>query len=173
MNRATICGNLGSDPELRQTRNGKSVCNFSVATNRSYTNGNGEKQQETTWHNVVAWGDLAENCDRYLTQGREVLVEGRIQKDEYTDRNGVDRKEVQIVARNVKFLSDTANANGNRRGEPKRQPSPNNPAASNNNQSNGHASNGSSGGGGGWPDESGSNSNSGETDPFDDEEIPF
>lgn len=122
-NKTIIVGNLGDDPELRHTQNGKAVCNFSVATNERWTDGHGQKQERTTWFKVVVWGKQAENCDKYLSKGRQVLVEGRIQTDSYTDREGVERYTWEVVARNVTFLSGgeaRPQANGGRR--PRRDP---------------------------------------------------
>jgi len=126
MNNVQIIGNLGNDPEVNYTRNDTAVCNLSVATNRTWYEGQ-DKKQETTWHNVVVWGDQAENCGQYLSKGRQVCVQGRIQKDEYTDNSGVERSSTEIVARRVHFLSG-GESGGNGRGEPRRKPSKDNPS---------------------------------------------
>ena len=104
VNKAIIVGNLGSDPELRQTNSGTSVCNFSVATNRKYKDGSGEYQEETEWHRIVVFGKSADNCSRYLSKGRQVYVEGRLQTREWTDKQGNTRKSTEIVAYKVDFL---------------------------------------------------------------------
>ena len=81
-----IMGNLGNDPEMRYTPQGKPVTNFSVATNRKWTNADGTPGEETIWFRVSAWGKLAEVCDEYLSKGRRVLIEGRLRPDPETSR---------------------------------------------------------------------------------------
>ena len=127
MNSVQIVGNLGSDPELRQTSSGTSVCNLSVATTRRYENGDGQWEEKTEWHRIVCWGKTAENCDKYLAKGRRVAIEGRLQTNEWTDNQGRDRETTEIVASNVEFLG--GGSGGGRDGQPKRQPSDGNPAA--------------------------------------------
>mgnify|MGYP006256956745 CR=1 FL=1 len=104
VNKAIIVGNLGRDPELRHTNGGSPVCNFSVATTRSYTNKNDEKVEETEWHRIVVWGKSAEHCNNYLSKGRQVYVEGRIQTRSYEDKEGIKRYSTDIVADTVQFL---------------------------------------------------------------------
>ena len=87
LNKAMVIGNLGKDPELRTTGSGKSVCNFSVATNESWKDASGEKQERTEWHRIVVWGPQAEACGKYLAKGRQVYVEGRIQSREWEDND--------------------------------------------------------------------------------------
>ena len=79
VNKAILVGNLGSDPELRHTQSGTTVVNFRVATNEVFTNKSGEKTERTEWHRIVAFGRLAEICGQYLTKGKQVYLEGRIQ----------------------------------------------------------------------------------------------
>ena len=104
VNKAIIIGNLGKDPEVRFTPNGQAVCNFSVAVNEKWTDQQGQKQERTTWLAVVVWGKHAEACGQYLTKGRQVYVEGRIQIRDYDDKDGNKRKAFEIVAQNVRFL---------------------------------------------------------------------
>lgn len=104
MNKVFILGQLGGDPELRYTQNQTSVCNFSVATTERFTK-DGEQQESIEWHRIVVWSKLAENCDKYLSAGKKVLIEGRIQTRSYEDKNGVKRSQTEIVANNVQFLS--------------------------------------------------------------------
>lgn len=104
VNRATILGYLGRDPELRHTQSGEAVCNFSVATNETWTDKSGEKQERVEWHQVVAWGRLAESCAEYLTKGRQVYVEGHLQTREWEDKEGQKRFTTEINALNVQFL---------------------------------------------------------------------
>jgi len=108
LNRATIIGNLGSDPEVRSTQAGKAVGNFTVATTEGW--GEGEERREyTEWHRVVVWGKLALTCGQYLKKGRQVFVEGRLQTRSYEDSEGVKRYTTEIVAREVKFLGSNGN----------------------------------------------------------------
>ncbi|MFP4597838.1 MAG: single-stranded DNA-binding protein [Persicimonas sp.] len=105
VNKAIIIGNLGSDPEVRYTQSGTAVANLSIATNERWTDKSGQKQERTEWHRVVVFGKTAENCQKYLSKGRQVYVEGRLQTDEWEDRDGNKRKTTEIVANNVTFLS--------------------------------------------------------------------
>lgn len=105
-----IVGNLGNDPELRYIGE-QSVCNFSVATNRRWTNQGGEKQEETTWFRVSVWGKQAENTNQYLAKGRQVLVEGRLRPDPKTGgpkiwsgQDGTVGASYEITADTVRFL---------------------------------------------------------------------
>lgn len=104
LNRATIIGNLTRDPETRQTPSGQSVCTFGVATNRSWTAQDGTKQEATEFHNVVAWGKLAEICGQYLTKGRKVYIEGRLQTRDWQGQDGVKRYRTEIVTDNMIIL---------------------------------------------------------------------
>ena len=83
-----MIGNLGNAPEVKTTESGKKLARFSVATNESYRNAKGEKVTETTWHNLVAWGKVAEIAEKYLTRGKEVAVEGKLINRSYTDKDG-------------------------------------------------------------------------------------
>jgi single-strand DNA-binding protein len=103
LNRVMIIGNLGGDPELRYTANGSAVANFSVATSRSYTNAQEERVEETEWFNVVCWARLAETVGQYLTKGRQVYVEGRMQTRSW-DKDGVRQYKTELIADTVKFL---------------------------------------------------------------------
>ena len=102
VNKVTLVGNLGADPELRHTTAGTSVANFRVATSEHCTR-DGESHQRTEWHRIVCWGNLAQNCAKYLAKGRQVLIEGRLQTRSY-ERDGVKRFTTEIVATNVQFL---------------------------------------------------------------------
>ena len=103
LNKCMIIGRLGKDPEMRYTANGSAVTTFSVATSRVFTQ-NGERREETEWFNVVTWARLAETCAQYLTKGRLVYVEGRIQTRQYEDQQGQKRYFTELVAQEVKFL---------------------------------------------------------------------
>jgi len=104
VNRIIIIGNLGSDPEMRFTPNGRPVTSFSVATNRRYTTSEGERREETEWFTVVTWGRLAEQCNQYLTKGRLVYVEGRLRTHTWEGQDGQRRSRNEIVADRVSFL---------------------------------------------------------------------
>jgi len=111
LNKATIIGHLGGDPTLRSTSGGTAVANFSVATTERWKDRNGEKQERTEWHSVVAWGVLGENCERYLRKGSKAYVEGRLQTREWEDREGQKRRTTEIVAMNVVFLDPKDSSN--------------------------------------------------------------
>lgn len=105
----TLVGNLGGAPELRYTATGKAVTNFSVATSRSWTGQDGQRQEKTIWFRVAAWEKLAETCNRYLTKGQRVLVVGELEEPHvYQDQGGTARASLQVRARNVQFLSTRA-----------------------------------------------------------------
>jgi single-strand DNA-binding protein len=106
-----IVGNLGKDPEKRFTPSGQSVCSFSVATEHSYTNANGEKIKQTTWFRVTAWGKLSDICHQYLSKGKKVQVVGRLNSDKSTggprvwEKDGKSGSSYELVAASVLFLS--------------------------------------------------------------------
>ncbi len=104
LNRAQIIGNLTRDPELRNTSNGQSVANFSVATSSQWTDVNGQKQERTEYHSIVAWGKLAEICNQYLGKGRKVFVEGRLQTRDWETPDGQKRQRTEIIAENMIML---------------------------------------------------------------------
>lgn len=104
MNLAIIIGNLGKDPELRHTGSGTAVCSFSVATSEKWTGKDGEKKEQTEWHNVVVWEKQAETCAQYLKKGSKVCVRGSIQTRKY-DKDGQTRYSTEIKAERVEFLS--------------------------------------------------------------------
>ncbi len=110
VNRIIIIGNLGSEPEMRFTPNGKPVTSFSVATNRRYTTSEGERKEETEWFTIVTWGRLAEQCNQYLTKGRLVYVEGRLRTHTWEGQDGQKRYRNEIVADRVSFLDRQAAA---------------------------------------------------------------
>lgn len=106
-----LIGNLTRDPEVKTTPSGQNVANFSVATNRVWTNPQGQKQEAVEFHNIVAWGKLAEICGQYLGKGRKVYVEGRLQTRDWQGQDGVKRYRTEIVAENMIML-DRAGAPG-------------------------------------------------------------
>ena len=104
LNRAMIIGNLTRDPEARPTPTGKSVVSFDVATNHSWTNSAGVKQEEVEYHHIVAWAKLADICRQYLGRGRKVYVEGRLKTREWVGNDGVKRTRTEIIADNMIML---------------------------------------------------------------------
>ncbi len=104
LNRATILGRLTQDPELRSTPSGRSVANMTVATNRVWTDDDGEQQERTEFHNCVIWGKLAEIAGQYLSKGRRVYCEGRLQTRDWTGDDGVKRYRTEIVVNNLIML---------------------------------------------------------------------
>lgn len=110
LNRAQIIGNLTRDPELRQTSGGQSVTSFAVATNRVWKDASGSKQEETEFHNVVAWGRLAEICAQYLGKGRKVFVEGRLRTRDWEAQDGQKRRTTEIIAENMVMLDRAGSA---------------------------------------------------------------
>jgi|SRR3989338_1531662 len=112
LNRAMIIGNLTRDPEVRQTASGQPVCSFGVATNRSYKDKEGQRQEQTEFHNVVAWGRLAEICGQYLGKGRKVYVEGRLQTRDWEGKDGAQRRTTEIIAENMVMLDRAQGGSG-------------------------------------------------------------
>ncbi len=104
LNRVQLIGNLTRDPELRYTPQGVAVCTFGVATNREWTIESGEKKEEAEFHRVVAWNKLAEICNQFLTKGRKVFVEGRLQTRQWEAQDGVKRQQTEIVASDMIIL---------------------------------------------------------------------
>jgi single-strand DNA-binding protein len=104
LNRAMIIGNVTRDPEVRTTPTGQTVCSFGIATNQQWTDAQGQKQQRTEFHNIVAWGKLAEICGQYLGKGRKTYIEGRLQTREWEAPDGAKRNRTEIVAENMIML---------------------------------------------------------------------
>jgi single-strand DNA-binding protein len=104
VNKVILIGNLGNDPELRYTPNGTAVANFNIATNESWNSKDGKKEERTEWHKIVVWSKLAELCGEYLSKGRTVYVEGRLQTREWNDKEGAKRYTTEVVAQTIQFL---------------------------------------------------------------------
>lgn len=104
LNRAMIIGNMTKDPESRTTSTGQTVANFGVATSSVWTDAAGQRQERTEFHNIVAWGKLAEICGQYLAKGRRVYVEGRLQTRDWETQDGQKRRTTEIIADNVIML---------------------------------------------------------------------
>jgi single-strand DNA-binding protein len=105
LNKIMLIGNLGKDPELNVTQEGTPVTKFTLAVNRNTKTSTGERKEETEWFNIVAWRQLAETCERYLHKGSKVYIEGRLQTRKYTDRNGVERTSIEVVASDMEMLT--------------------------------------------------------------------
>jgi single-strand DNA-binding protein len=105
LNKVFLIGNLGKDPEIRTTTSGLSVASFSLATSEKFKNKNGEMEERTEWHNVVLWGKLAEIAKEYLSKGKSVYIEGRLQTRNWQDRDGKDRWSTEIVGDRMQLLS--------------------------------------------------------------------
>jgi single-strand DNA-binding protein len=104
LNKVLLIGNLGADPDMRYTPSGAGVCELRVATNESWTDKSGQRQERTEWHRVVVWGKRAELCAKYLTKGRQCYVEGRLRTRSWDDKDGNKRYTTEIVATDVQFL---------------------------------------------------------------------
>ena len=113
VNKVIVVGRLGQDPELKTLNNGQgSVARLSVATSESWTGKDGQKQERTEWHRITVWGKMAETCGKYLSKGRQVYVEGRLQTDQY-EKDGVKMYSTNIVANNIQFLGDNSGGQKN------------------------------------------------------------
>ncbi len=104
VNKVILIGRLGANPEIRYTADGQSVANFRIATSGRWTDKNGNKQERTEWHRIVAFGKLAETCGEYLKKGRLVYIEGRLQNRSYEDKDGIKRFVTEIVAQSMQML---------------------------------------------------------------------
>ncbi len=151
LNKVLLMGNLTREPSLRHTPNGMAVCDLGLAINRRFTGGNNEQRDETCFVDVVVWGKQAESSGRYLEKGSAVFVEGRLQFDQWQDReSGQNRSKLRVVAERVQFMSsrnsastesgDNSNGYNNQYNQqaqkPQQQPATNNQFANNNNQAN-------------------------------------
>jgi len=105
LNKVMLIGNLGRDPEVRYLSSGKPVANFSIATTDSWKDKEGKQMEKTEWHKVVAFDKLAEICSEYLSKGKKVYIEGRLQTREWQDQSGQKRYTTEIVAQNMLMLS--------------------------------------------------------------------
>ena len=122
VNKAILIGRLGADPELKYTPSGAAVVNFNIATDESWTDASGVKQERTEWHRIVAWRKLAEICGEYLKKGSRVYIEGQLQTRSW-EQDGVKRYTTEIVARNMQMLDSKATG-----GQPPVSPKPPSPS---------------------------------------------
>lgn len=122
LNKVMLIGNLGADPEVRFTQDGTCVANLRLATTERFKDRNGERQERTEWHRVVLWGRLGEIAQQYLSKGRQVYIEGRIETRKWTDNEGKERYTTEIRASEMKMLGgrgDVAEAPGGGHGSAK------------------------------------------------------
>ena len=104
VNKVIIVGRLGTDPEVKTVSENNTVARLSVATSESWTDKQGQRQERTEWHRVVVWGKLADLCGKYLSKGRQVYLEGRLQTRSWEDQQGQKRYTTEVVANTVQFL---------------------------------------------------------------------
>ncbi|MBI4268627.1 single-stranded DNA-binding protein [Candidatus Uhrbacteria bacterium] len=104
LNKVMLIGRLTKNPEVRSIPSGQSVTSFSIATNRSYKDASGQRQDKAEFHNIVAWGKLAEICGQYLTKGKRAYLEGRLQTRDWVGQDGVRRYSTEVVADNMIIL---------------------------------------------------------------------
>ena len=108
VNKAIVVGRLGADPEVKTVSSGQTVARLSVATSEVWNDREGQKQERTEWHKVVVWGKLADICGKYLSKGRQVYLEGRLQTRSWEDQQGQKRYTTEIVANTVQFLGGSS-----------------------------------------------------------------
>ena len=106
VNKVTLVGNLGADPEVKKTSSKQTFTVFNLATSRNWMNKEGQKQEHTEWHRIVVWGKLAETCGEYLSKGRQVYIEGRLQTRSWEDDKGQKKYTTEVVAQQVLFLGN-------------------------------------------------------------------
>ena len=111
VNKVILVGNLGADPELKHTPSNRALCNLRIATTEVFKDKSGQRQEKTEWHRVTVWGDQAENCSKYLSKGRSVYIEGRLQTRSY-DKDGQKHYATDVVADRVVFLGSGGGAGG-------------------------------------------------------------
>lgn len=115
INKVIVLGRLGQDPEVRYTPSGQAVANFSVATSDVWLDKqSGERQEKTEWHRIVVWGKLAELCKDYLSKGRQVFIEGKIQTRSWNDKNDQKRYITEVVAQNIQFVDHSHKNDSNK-----------------------------------------------------------
>jgi len=113
VNKVILIGNLGRDPEVRTTPNGQTVASFTLATSRRWKDKDGNRQEQTEWHNIVVWGRQAETAGQYLTKGKQVFVEGRLQTRSWEDRtSGEKRYKTEVVCENFQMLGGRGDSGG-------------------------------------------------------------
>ena len=122
LNKVMLIGRLGRDPEIRYTSSGSAVANFSMATTDTWKDKQGQKQERTEWHNIVAWGRLADFSQNYLKKGKLIYVEGRLQTRDWTDKENVKHYKTETVANTINFMEKLGDSQG--QGAPGDAPGP-------------------------------------------------
>ncbi len=169
VNKVILIGNLGDDPELRHSQGGTAVCNMSLATNETGTDAEGNEVQRTEWHDIVAFGRLAEICEEYLSKGSQVYFEGALTTNEWKDQEGDARYSTEVKALDMMFLDSNRQGQGGAQGGGRKQPGAGPPSGPGGSGPSGDGQPGSNGSGGG--DAGGDSS---DEDPFEpDDELPF
>ncbi len=165
INKVILVGTLGKDPEVRYSQSGSALTSVSIATNESWKDKNGEKQERTEWHRVKFFGKLAEIAGEYLKKGGQVYIEGSLRTEKYTDKQGVEKYSTDIIANEMQMLGGRMDGGGGDRAP---------------RESGGGEGYGNRGGGGGGAPRGGGNSGGGNApmpsrndDPFPDDDIPF
>jgi len=110
LNKVILIGNLGADPELRHTQSGQALARLRLATSENYTDKTGKQVEQTEWHTVIAWGKSAEIASKYLSKGRQIFVEGRLQTRKWKDKENNDRQTTEVVAQRILFLGGRGDA---------------------------------------------------------------
>ena len=114
VNKVILVGNLGRDPEVRSTPSGQPVANFSIATSRKWKDRDGNRQEQTEWHNIVCWGRQAEVAGEYLTKGKQIYVEGRLQTRSWEDKQSGEKKyRTEVICENFQMLGSRRDSDGN------------------------------------------------------------
>jgi single-strand DNA-binding protein len=169
LNKVMVIGNLGKDPEVRFTASGQAVASMNIATHERWTDKDNNPQERTEWHRVTVWGRTGENCGKYLSKGRQVYVEGRLQTRQWEDKEGNTRYTTEIVANNVVFLQGNDSRGDYNRGG----------GSGGSGGSGGPGPNRGGGGGGGGGERNNSSQNqappknTGFDDSFNEDDIPF
>lgn len=118
LNKVMLIGNLGRDPELRYTQGGQAILNLRIATNESFQNRDGERQERTEWHSVIIWGKRGEGLNKVLSKGSQLFVEGRLQTRSWEDKEGKKRYTTEVVATNVVLIGGRGGGGGSNFDEP-------------------------------------------------------
>jgi single-strand DNA-binding protein len=116
LNKVMLMGNLGKDPEVRYTASGQAVASFSIATSERYKSKSGDWEEKTEWHNIVLWGKQAETAKDYLSKGKTVFIEGRLQTRKWQDKDGRDRYTTEIVGDRMQFVGSKGDGGGRQGG---------------------------------------------------------
>ena len=130
VNKVIVVGNLGRDPELRSTASGQQVANFTVATNRKWRDKDGNRQEQTEWHDIVVWGRQAEVAGQYLSKGRQIYIEGRLQTRSWEDReSGAKKYRTEVICENFQMLGQRGDSDGGYQPNGAPGPAPDSPPA--------------------------------------------